>query len=403
MNYLRGMRVDTNFFCTVPMPDAGDPSISPTERRYGNDAVIECYRNLVEWARTADQLGYDTMWLTEHHFQFEGYEVLPNLIMFGQHLAMLTKNLRLGQMFNVVPQWHPLRLAEDFALADIITGGRMEFGVGRGTVPREAWSLGTVVASGDNSMSAEHDRINRETFEESMEVIKAAWTNERFSYRGMQFVFPPDEIPDRGKYVDDLTLIPRPTRNVDVYQPVTSPETIEYVPRAGHKAVYWLQNADSQKDKWDRFAAIRDEMGQPVAPGDDRCLVLNIHVGKTREAAMRRGKPGHDEFCRFLSPYGRFSSYRNPDGSKVPFDFCPTVEDSISQKIMAIGSVDDVVDTVGFWRDLLDLKHLCIFFDFPGISQSEMNEQLHLFAEEVMPKLGEKMERRPLPHLQPLV
>ena len=84
-------------------------------------------------------------------------------------------------MFNVVPQWHPLRLAEDFAIADLITGGRMEFGVGRGTVPREAWALGTVVASGDNAMSAEHDRINREIFEEAMEVIKLAWGQERFS------------------------------------------------------------------------------------------------------------------------------------------------------------------------------------------------------------------------------
>ena len=103
-------------------------------------------------------------------------------------------------MFNVVPQWHPLRLAEDFALADIVTGGRMEFGVGRGTVPREAWALGTVVASGDNAMSAEHDRINREIFEEAMEVIKLAWYNERFSYRGKQFVFPPDDVPDRGTH-----------------------------------------------------------------------------------------------------------------------------------------------------------------------------------------------------------
>lgn len=385
------------------MPDAGDPSITPTSRRYDNDAVIECYRNLIEWARTADGLGYDTMWLTEHHFQFEGYEVLPNLIMFGQHLAMQTKNLRLGQMFNVVPQWHPLRLAEDFALADIITGGRMEFGVGRGTVPREAWSLGTVVASGDNAMSAEHDRINREVFEESMEVIKLAWTNERFSYRGKQFVFPPDEIPDRGSYVDDLTLIPRPQRHVDIYQPVTSPETIEYVPRAGHKAVYWLQNADSQKQKWDRFAEIREEMGNPVAPGEDRTLVLNIHVGRTREEAMKRGAPGHDEFARFLSPYGRFSSYRNPDGSKVAFDHCPTVEESVSQKIQAIGSVDDVVDIVGFWRELLDLKHLCIFFDYPGITQDGMKEQMHLFAEEVMPRLGEKFDSRPLPGLSPLL
>jgi len=397
------MRVDTNFFCTVPMPDAGNDSITPTSRRYDNNAVIECYRNLVEWARTADSLGYDTMWLTEHHFQYEGYEVLPNLILFGQHLAGQTKNLRLGQMFNVVPQWNPLRLAEDFAIADIITGGRMEFGVGRGTVPREAWPLGTVVASGDNDMSAEHDRINRQIFEESLEIIKRAWTNERFSFRGEHFTLPADDIPDRGSNVDDLTLIPRPERPIDIYQPVTSPETIEYVPRAGHKAVYWLQNADSQLDKWTRFAKIRDDMGKPVAPGDDRCLVLNVHVGKTREEAMKKGKPGHDEFCRFLSPYGRFSSYRNPDGSKVAFDHCPTVQESIDQKIQAIGSVDDVVDTIGFWRELLDLKHLIIFFDLPGLTRQEMKDQLHMVAEEVMPKLGETMDRRPLPSLSPLV
>ena len=397
------MRVDTNFFCTVPMPDAGDDSITPTSRRYDNDAVIECYRNLVEWARTADSLGYDTMWLTEHHFQYEGYEVLPNLILFGQHLAGQTKNLRLGQMFNVVPQWNPLRLAEDFAIADIITGGRMEFGVGRGTVPREAWPLGTVVASGDNDMSVEHDRINRQIFEESLEIIKRAWTNERFSFRGEHFTLPADDIPDRGSNVDDLTLIPRPERPIDIYQPVTSPETIEYVPRAGHKAVYWLQNADSQLDKWNKFAKIRDDMGKPVAPGDDRCLVLNVHVGKTREEAMKKGKPGHDEFCRFLSPYGRFSSYRNPDGSKVAFDHCPTVQESIDQKIQAIGSVDDVVDTIGFWRELLDLKHLIIFFDLPGLTRQEMKDQLHMVAEEVMPKLGETMDRRPLPSLSPLV
>ena len=387
------MRVDTNFFGTVPMPDAGDPAIAPTARRYGNDAVLACYDNMLHWAGTADELGYDTMWLTEHHFQHEGYEVLPNLIMFGVHAANHTKHLRFGQMFNVVPQWHPLKLAEDYALADHLTGGRMQFGVGRGTVPREAWALGTVVASGDNAMSAEHDRVNREVFEESMEVIKAAWYNERFSYRGKHFVFPPDDIPDRGSYVNDLTLIPRPTRPVEIYQPVTSPETIEYVPRAGHKAVYWLQNTQSQVDKWERYAQVRAELGRPVGPGEDRTLVLNVHVGRTREEAMRRGKPGHDEFCKFLAPYGRFSSYRFADGSKVPFDYCPTVDDSNRLKIQLVGSIDDVVDGVGYWRDLLDLKHLCVFFDFPGLTREDMDQQLAMFATEVMPRLGETMER----------
>ena len=396
------MRVDTNFFGTVPMPDAGDPAIAPTARRYGNDDYLACYENMLHWAQTADGLGFDTMWLTEHHFQYEGYEVLPNLLMFGMYAATRTSELRFGQMFNVVPQWHPLRLAEDFALADILTGGRMEFGVGRGTVPREAWALGTVVASGDNEMSADHDRQNREIFEESMEVIKLAWANERFEYRGKHFVFPPDDIPDRGSSVNDLTLVPRPRRLIDVYQPVTSPETIEYVPKAGHRAVYWLQNPDSQKAKWDRYAELREQYGRPVAPGDDRCLVINMHVARTREEAVRRGGPGHDEFCKFLAPYGRFSSYRDADGTKVAFNHQPTVQDSMREKIQIVGSIDDAVDILGFWRDLLGLKHICFFYDYPGLTREEIDEQMHLTVSEIFPRLGETVERRPLPDLRAL-
>jgi alkanesulfonate monooxygenase SsuD/methylene tetrahydromethanopterin reductase-like flavin-dependent oxidoreductase (luciferase family) len=126
------MRVDANFYGGVPMPDAGRAGPLPVDRRYDNADFVACYDNLTHWARTMDRLGYDTMWLTEHHFQYEGYEVTPNLILFGLHLAKETERLRLGQMFNVVPQWHPLRLAEDAAMMQILTGNRMQFGVGRG-------------------------------------------------------------------------------------------------------------------------------------------------------------------------------------------------------------------------------------------------------------------------------
>ncbi len=81
------MRVDLHFNGGVPMTDAGSAGPAPTDRCYDNDAVIAGYRNLVAWARTADRLGYHTMWLTEHHFQYQGYEVVPNLIQFGLHLA----------------------------------------------------------------------------------------------------------------------------------------------------------------------------------------------------------------------------------------------------------------------------------------------------------------------------
>ena len=83
-------------------------------------------------ARCMDEHGYRTLWLAEHHFQHEGYECLPNILMVGVHLAHLTTRLRIGCGFNIAPMWHPLRLAEDYATADILTKGRIVFGVGRG-------------------------------------------------------------------------------------------------------------------------------------------------------------------------------------------------------------------------------------------------------------------------------
>ena len=391
------MRTDLNFFGTVPMPDAGNAGPPPTDRRYGLADAIACYENLTAWCKTADTLGYNAMWFTEHHFQYEGYEVTPNLVLFGMAMAAHTKRIRLGQMFNVVPQWHPLRLAEDFAMADILTNGRMEFGVARGTVPREAMALGSVVASGDNDMSVMDDQRNREQFEEAMEVIKSAWYNERFSYTGKHYQFPPAGIPDRGQVVTDYTLIPSVTRTVPIYQPVTSGETMEYVPRAGHRGVYWLMHPNLMEPRWDHYQRTYEEAhGVTLRKGENKVLVLNAHVGTTREAAITAARNGHDEFCRFLAPYGRFTNYAEADGlTKKPFGFQPPLEDSVDQQIMAIGSVDDVVDTIGMYRERFGVEHLCLFLDLPGLSRDQINEQLHLIAEEVLPKAGVPLQELP--------
>ena len=85
-----------------------------------------------------DRNGFDTFWMAEHHFQREGYEVIPNILMLAVHLAHLTEAAsRFGCGFNIAPMWHPLRLAEDYATADILTSGRVVFGVGRGYHTRE--------------------------------------------------------------------------------------------------------------------------------------------------------------------------------------------------------------------------------------------------------------------------
>jgi alkanesulfonate monooxygenase SsuD/methylene tetrahydromethanopterin reductase-like flavin-dependent oxidoreductase (luciferase family) len=378
------MRTDLHFYATAPMPDAGAGAPAPTDRRVTNDDVLETYDRLGHWARLADDLGYDTFWLTEHHFQHEGYEVTPNLILFGLHLASITKRLRQGQAFNVVPQWHPLRLAEDFATADILTGGRMVFGVGRGTVPRESMTLGATVASGDNAMSREADRINRERFEEAMEVIQLAWTQERFSFHGEHYTYPPPGIPDRGQGVHDLTLVPRPTRPIEIYQPVSSPRTMSYVAQQGFVGLFALSSPERMGARWDAFAEEAAKVGRILGPGEGRCMQLMVHVAPTTEQAIAQARNGHDEYVKFLSPYGRFSQYA-PD---LPFDYAPTLEDTRAARVMAIGSIEEVVDVLGTFRDRLDLQHVLLFPEFPGLTREQIDEQLVLLAEEVMPRLG---------------
>ena len=381
------MRVDIHFYCAVPMTDPGLRGPAPTDRRYGNADYIACYENLEHWAPIAESLGFDTFWLTEHHFQYEGYEVVPNLIQMGQHLASLTSTIRFGQAFNVVPQWHPLRLAEDFALADILTRGRMVFGVGRGTVPREAETLGAVVASGDNEMAADRDRLNREIFEEAMEVIKLAWGSDRFSFTGKHFVLPPPGIPDRGSTVKDLSLVPRPLRPVEIFQPVTSPDTLEYVARVGHTAILTGGPPERVGPQWDLVAERAAAHGRDLAPGEGRAFHLNALVGRTTAEAIAVGRDPHDEYVKFLSPYGRFKHY--PDA--IEFEHRPTIEESMAFGSIAVGSVEQVADIVGGLIERLSLRHLIIFPDFPGLSREQVDDQMHLLANEVLPRVGVRM------------
>ena len=109
--------------------------------------------------------------------------------------------------------WHPLRLAEDYAMADILTGGRVIFGVGRGYHTREVETFGSPLIDQD---------ANRELFEEGVDIIFKAFNEERFSHKGKYYTIPP-EVPYRGYTLKELTLVPRPLRRpVECWQPIQS-------------------------------------------------------------------------------------------------------------------------------------------------------------------------------------
>ena len=261
------------------MDDAGPGPPRPTDRRYDQKQMWYAAERMLDMGVVTEESGLDIFWLTEHHFQHEGYEVIPNALLFGSVLAERTETLRIGALFNIVPQWNPLRFAEDFATMHNLSGGRGVLGVGRGTVPREAQTLGSVIGSHDNPDKAEADRINREIFDETMDVILAAFENETFSYRGRHFTYPPPGIPDRGGTVQTLTLVPRPLYPFDTWQAITSPPTLEYVPKRGWGGVFWLKHHRFTAQWWHRFADLYEkEQGESLEVGEKRMLVLNVRV-----------------------------------------------------------------------------------------------------------------------------
>ncbi len=372
------------------MDDAGAGPPAPTDRRYSNEAMWRASEQMLDMGVLADKLGYDSYWLTEHHFQYEGYEVVPNGLLFSAILAERTERIRIGSMFNIVGQWHPLKLAEDFATVHNISGGRGILGVGRGTVPREAQALGTDIGSFDNPDQAAADALNRKQFDEAMDVIQLALNEETFSFKGDIFEFPPPGIPDRGGFVEELTLVPRPIYPYETWQAITSPPTLDYVPRKGWGGVFWLKSHVFAKQFWDTFADNYAEAhGSELQPGEKRLLVLNPWIADSKEQAMEEVRNGHDEFWKFLGPYGWSRGYMGDDGKPMPAGMIPTLEQSLENKTWIVGTAEDVAEEIAFYRDALGgLENLVIFPNMPGDPYAKTAEQLTRFAEEVIPKLA---------------
>ena len=140
----------------------------------GGEAITaaQLLDNLREQVVLAEELGYDAIWLGEHHFGPYEPGDIPNPILLGADLAARTSRICIGQMANIAAWWHPIRLAEDLAILDNLTKGRIEVGFGRGVWPYEGPQF-------HPNADPRKDKENRELFREIIEVVKKSWTEEQ--------------------------------------------------------------------------------------------------------------------------------------------------------------------------------------------------------------------------------
>lgn len=363
----------------IDMDNVGLDGTPANDRRYSNDRVVESMETATLVAQLMDELGFYALWMAEHHFQREGYETIPNLMIMSLHLASKTTRLKLGAAFNVVPAWNPLRLAEDFAMVDHLTDGRVIFGVGRGYQSREVETLGAPLIDND---------ANREYFEEQMEIIFKAFNEDSFSHKGKHFTIPA-EVEFRGYDVKEITLVPRPkTLPVEMWQPIVSGRTIEFIARNGIKGVVGLTGEKLVTEIFEQYQQAYARHGRDLIPGQDLALELGFYLADSQQEAMDKLRPYHDERYKWFAPFG-FVRYADEEGRSWGTPGAPArtprIEDGVEQKAWICGTPQEFINLL---RELEEkypgLEHIILHWA-EGMPRKEFMEQLRIFAAEVMP------------------
>jgi alkanesulfonate monooxygenase SsuD/methylene tetrahydromethanopterin reductase-like flavin-dependent oxidoreductase (luciferase family) len=363
----------------IALENVGRDGTPADERCYPNDRLVEAMAMSEDVAHVMDELGYDTLWLAEHHFQREGYECIPNLILMGTYLATQTRRLKFGCAFNVTPMWHPIRLAEDYAMADYLTRGRVVMGVGRGYHTREVESLGGPLLDPD---------ANAAMFREQMEVIFKAFNEEAWSHKG-RFYTIPAEVPYRGYQLRDVTLVPRPVnRPVEIWQAIASGKSIPFMVQHGIKGMVTMNGELVTRQIFSQFRDEAAKVGRDLALGEDLAWGAGLYMADSLNEAIERVRPYHDERYKWFAPFGfvRYADeHGRPWGTPGAPTGVPTIEEGVRQKAWLLGPASEVI---GRLRELESaypgLEQVLLHWP-EGMPADEWKTQLRLFARDVLP------------------
>lgn len=322
------------------------PDQSPAQR----------YSDTIAQSQLADELGFDSVWLAELHFNPE-FSIMSAPLLVASAIAQSTKRIKVGTAVNLVPLHNPVRLAEEAATLDVISGGRAIFGIGRGSNPRQFAGYGVDVAEG------------RERFLEALDFILKAWSCDEHSYEGKHF------------QVQDLRITPKPLQkpHPPVYIASNSPDTFEIVGSLGHNILV-APLVVSVQGALDGLALYRKTLAEHGHDLGSVRVNVNVPVYVTKDGSKAKGMPqaSIDNYLGLI----RANRTRSLRG------VMDLTYDSVYDDFAAIGDPDQVVEKLRSLRERYQNQEFMCWFNAGGLlPHEEVAKSMKLFAEEVMPQL----------------
>ena len=346
--------------------------------------VLECpdgdyqraYKEMLGQVEYAEELGFDSVWLAEHHGSAYGSLPSPQVAMSA--IAMITERMRIGLAVTILPFDNPVRVAEDFAMVDVISNGRLDLGVGRGYQPREFKMLGL----------ADQQQHSREIFEEELEILIGLWENDSFSYEGKFF------------QIEDVSITPKPIQKPrpPLYVAAISPSTFELVRKYDLNVLVTPTLMSLDELKGFVLKAKKDlvELGHDPA---ELNFPMNwqMHLAETEEEALTRPAEALDWYFNLVMKLV-------PKGPNAPkgYEYMANLAEAFEQMggvsindlraggIILLDTPDKVAAKIEEVRTEIGQKEIFCWMRIGGLEDAKVRASMKLFAEEVMPQFKDK-------------
>ena len=312
------------------------------------------YERALQRIEIMDRTGYDAVWLAEHHFT--GYSVCPSVHMMGVHVAGRTGRIRIGMAVSLAAFYHPLRLAEEVALLDVLSGGRVNWGAGRGFDPVEFRVFGVPVEE------------SGERFHEAVEIVLAAWATDRLTWSGRYWSF------------DCVEVLPKPVQrpHPPTWLAAGSTGAICWAGRRGYSILLGPHATFAETGEHRRLYRSELEANGFSAAGRDLPVARMIAVADTDAEAARIARAGVEWVAgAYINP-SKVTNARSDAQGFLLMDREALIERYL-REVVIHGTPERVADRVQQLRDEIGLDYLmCV-----PLSHSSFLA----FTERVMPRL----------------